>query len=163
MLNFIICSIQPGFLKFRTFFYYYQIHVQWCKHPVQLNMYVCASQKHARRVDRKICEFLAPVELREKFPELEIGADPTDQTQLLDVCRRIIKYSVKTSTVYLPCVCNTLQLISIRLRLGREPFFKAFAIASFYPFWHLVYKYTVTNHIYNLRFLLSFQNKFSLI
>ncbi|XP_052769309.1 cysteine sulfinic acid decarboxylase-like isoform X2 [Mya arenaria] len=44
----------------------------------------------------KVCEFLPPAELKARFPEFPIGQEPASDAQLVDVCKKIIKYSVKT-------------------------------------------------------------------
>jgi len=43
-----------------------------------------------------VVEFLAPEEMQKKFPDFKIDAGPTDGSELLEICKRIIKYSVKT-------------------------------------------------------------------
>ena len=49
----------------------------------------------------KVCEFRQPSELKEILSYLPIKEKPTSNTELLEACRDVIKYSVKTSKLHL--------------------------------------------------------------
>jgi len=64
----------------------------------------------------KVCEFKQPEELKQILADLEIGEAPASADRLLDMCKKIIKYSVKSGTPSTRIHCVSTNQIHRRIR-----------------------------------------------